>query len=804
MPSNVSLFTPFSGAQAKGLIVVPVFALLSALALAFIVFRSIRFVVIPSFRRNATICRAPENLFFRTQLGHYAASLVLSNVFLTAAGLMEFYWVRQSGIHQGFMCSSQAVLMQIGNWSTCFFSVAIGLHTCNSLVFRIYQINWLSVAVIAFGWIISLVIALAPLSEAGVYGPITVSCGVTMAHPGKIFGLEAFPVILGSVLSVILYALIFLDLRGILHVKGSTKITCKSQWCAVNDSKEYQRFIGAIAKYPIAFVFLLLPFTVANLTQVSGRTISFGADIFAHVCSFMLGLVNVGLLYNTFRVLSPVFHGLAVPKIQVDTEKTFGNDAFDESPILPPAAHMPKGPLLPLYNDDSKTISPVSLSDFPVVRQHSRNSSSASLDSTTQLLSTKRKPSRYHHMRVRQGESMLSLPRTILPAAELNRQLGAASEGSLMGRNLRLDLPMAEVHTAKTTLVTVSLSPAPRSAVASMLTASPITSAPVQSTNPPPIMRQFTAAFGSPRRKSVFGPRSKGSDKLTSALPIGQSLSPVAASPSGKSPTDKSVSRFRVPSITAAGRRRPSPLDLTDITPIVPAVRPLPAITTEVKASQKVDKGKRRALPPPVEKDATSRSRAVLRPLPQFPHNSVGSSSSSERSRLPDPVAPTVSYERHVSLSSLSSISSTSSSLSSPESAYSSNTFEEGSGKALPSLPPTRDNTIEGEDSIDSESSSSLSFGTRRQALQSGRATWTTVWSQESAVTTSQPPAIEAMSTYASLVLGASAVKGDQASVENVPKRQEVPPLRRVQIPPTLLPGNLAGKLSGLPPWLRT
>ncbi|KAG2036865.1 hypothetical protein BDR03DRAFT_404939 [Suillus americanus] len=328
-----SHFTSFSTAQANGLIAVPVFALLSALALAFIVFRSIRLVVIPLFQRNGPTCRAPENLFFRTQLGHYAASLVLSNVFLTAAGLVEFFWVKQSGIHQGSMCTFQAVLMQIGTWSTCFFSVAIGVHTCNSLVFRLYQISYLSVAVIAFGWIMSLVIALAPVSQAGVYGPVTVSCGVTTANPSKIFGLEAFPVILVSVLSVIIYSPIFLVLRGILHVQGGIKLTFKAQgrWCALTDSEEYHRFMVAVAKtmfwYPIAFVSLLLPIAVANMVQFSGRAIPFGADVFAHVCSSMLGLVNVGLMYNTFRVLSPVFHGSTLPKIQVDTEKTFGNDA---------------------------------------------------------------------------------------------------------------------------------------------------------------------------------------------------------------------------------------------------------------------------------------------------------------------------------------------------------------------------------------------------------------------------------------------------------------------------------------------
>jgi hypothetical protein len=48
--------------------------------------------------------------------------------------------------------------MQIGNWSTCFFSIAIGIHTCNSLVFRLYQISYLSIVVTASGWIMSLVI----------------------------------------------------------------------------------------------------------------------------------------------------------------------------------------------------------------------------------------------------------------------------------------------------------------------------------------------------------------------------------------------------------------------------------------------------------------------------------------------------------------------------------------------------------------------------------------------------------------------------------------------------------------------
>lgn len=597
--------------------------------------------------------------------------------------------------------------------------------------------------VIAFGWFVSLVIGLGPLGKDNVYGPVIVSCGVTITHRGRIFGLKSFPVLFGSVLAVIVYSLIFLVLRGVLRVRGGINFTLKPQerWSTSNNSEEYDRFMGAVAKsmlwYPVAFVLLLLPFTIANLIQFRGQNISFGFDVFVHACWSILGLVNVALLYNTFRVLSPVYHGLTLPRIQVDTEKSFGNNAFDESPVLPPVAHKPKGPLLPLYrkDNDSKSLSPLSLSEFPEIKQHSRNSSRSSADSATHLLRIKRKPSRYHNMRVKQ-DKMRSLAQAILPIAELNRQLVASDLENVKGRRLHLDLPVTEVNAAKLTLETVSLSPAPRSAVASVLTPSPVVPTPAKSANISP-MRQITLAFGRPSRKSKFGPRSNGGAALPPALPIAPPLSPI---PSVESPTNLSppnAARICVSSASPTEEQGPPQSDLTRIILAVP-VRPLPAITAEVK---KVDKGKGRALTPPmplpVQKDVTPgkpRSRDALRPLPQFPRNSTGSSSSDEGTRHPDP-------DSLLSVTSFLSLSSPQPSL---DSAYSSNpSLERASEKALPIL-ETQDDISEEEDKTDSEHSSSLSIDTRRRDLQSRRTTRTSVWSQESAVTASRPLDMEA------------------------------------------------------------
>lgn len=135
--------------------------------------------------------RLPEILFFRTQLGHYAGCLILGNVFISTAGLINLSWLSRSGLSQGkpvqyyaitinlqvclgSTCSTQgemdfrgpitsysrigtAVLMQIGLWGTCWFTAVHGIHTLVALVFRLRQARWCSVLVVSVGWTTSLV-----------------------------------------------------------------------------------------------------------------------------------------------------------------------------------------------------------------------------------------------------------------------------------------------------------------------------------------------------------------------------------------------------------------------------------------------------------------------------------------------------------------------------------------------------------------------------------------------------------------------------------------------------------------------
>jgi len=60
--------------------------------------------------------------------------------------------------------------------------------------------------------------------------------------------------------------------------------------------------------YPVAYIVLLVPYSIVRLLDISGFIVSFEAIVFAYVCWFSLGVVDVLLLYNTFRILGPVLH----------------------------------------------------------------------------------------------------------------------------------------------------------------------------------------------------------------------------------------------------------------------------------------------------------------------------------------------------------------------------------------------------------------------------------------------------------------------------------------------------------------
>jgi hypothetical protein len=332
-------FVPISSNQLGGAIAVNVFAVLSALALVSVVLR----IAWLAIHKDSEKSRGShEYVFFNTQLGRYAACLIIATMFNAVSGIIGLQWYVQQGIMDAWPCKVQATIMQIGNFSTGYFTAAIAVHTFNSLILRMRQSFVIWSTTIATGWILATLVGVAPLwihrQEGYVYGPNGLGCGVRQVYPKLQFIFHILPILLASLVGTILYSLIFLVLRGTLEFKRGIKITLNpnERW---NNSEglgeNYHRFVARVAKsmlwYPVAYVALLIPYAVTRLFQISGFAVPFEAVVFAQVCWYGLSVVDVLLLYNTFRVLGPAFDARsAASGLTTQKNESFGTSGYLE------------------------------------------------------------------------------------------------------------------------------------------------------------------------------------------------------------------------------------------------------------------------------------------------------------------------------------------------------------------------------------------------------------------------------------------------------------------------------------------
>jgi len=83
-----------AGAESSSnLQVVNVFALLSTVALLSVVFRVICLAFKFCLGWNFALNIAPENVFFRTRMGTYAACILIGNLFTSTAGVIGLRWL---------------------------------------------------------------------------------------------------------------------------------------------------------------------------------------------------------------------------------------------------------------------------------------------------------------------------------------------------------------------------------------------------------------------------------------------------------------------------------------------------------------------------------------------------------------------------------------------------------------------------------------------------------------------------------------------------------------------------------------
>ncbi|KAF8501402.1 hypothetical protein F5888DRAFT_1671977 [Russula emetica] len=313
-------FAPFDPGEKAAAIALFLVALLSTLVLSFVLL-CVGWIVSRSFSSNFK--RTPyqdlsrEAFFFRSQLGQYATCLLLSNWIRAVSGTIDINWISGGGVKAGTSCIAQGSMRQIGEYASFFFIVAMGIHTFNTLVLRNRPPHWLGIVVTATGWVSAVIIGVAPVSVTSeVNGPFYnsdgLTCDISRSYGVAHMCLYFLPLFLASFLSVILYSLIFLTLRGTIVFNAGLRIHINPErrLRPRNDTfEEYQRFVYSVARtmlwLPISSILVLLPSSIVELMDISGITVSPGVMALSCILERLDGVINVVILFNVLGTLSP-------------------------------------------------------------------------------------------------------------------------------------------------------------------------------------------------------------------------------------------------------------------------------------------------------------------------------------------------------------------------------------------------------------------------------------------------------------------------------------------------------------------
>ncbi|KAI5892592.1 uncharacterized protein SCHCODRAFT_02701501 [Schizophyllum commune H4-8] len=304
----------FTDSERSSVRVVNGFAVISTLALVSVAVRIAWLATRRFLRKDPTLPK--EYAFFRTQLGNYAVCLLVANMCNCVSGLMGIKYTVDSGIDDNSYCQAQAVMMQLGNCATAYFTVAIAFHSFASLGLRVRHSAVIGTVTITAGWVGSVLLVtlptLAPRDAGPLYGISGLSCAVRNVYPTQQFEFHILPIFIASVLSAILYSLIFLVLRGTLKIRDGISLNFNpAARYDMTEGQGYHQFVVSIAHslvwYPIVYIILMLPYSITLLLAIAGFAIPFPVIMVAFVLYFMISVANVLLLYNTFRVLGPAF-----------------------------------------------------------------------------------------------------------------------------------------------------------------------------------------------------------------------------------------------------------------------------------------------------------------------------------------------------------------------------------------------------------------------------------------------------------------------------------------------------------------
>jgi len=258
-----------------------------------------------------------QHLFVRTHVAAYFMCLLVCDLLQATGSIMNSTWVRQMSVSVGDYCTAQAVIKQMADVATAFWSLVIAIHTFCLLVLQIKLRQFVLWTTLFGGWsaIFAVVIAGPASLETYEKGPFfAISgywCWISPDYGPERITLDYMIMFLSAAFSFTLYTMIYLKLRGNLILNGwrvrFVRVSAENlaNWRGRKLGDESLQIAKQMLLYPIAYVILLFPIAVTRFATWSGHDIPFEATIFSAAVFLCSGVVNVTLFACTRPVLPP-------------------------------------------------------------------------------------------------------------------------------------------------------------------------------------------------------------------------------------------------------------------------------------------------------------------------------------------------------------------------------------------------------------------------------------------------------------------------------------------------------------------
>lgn len=258
-----------------------------------------------------------KHLFIRTHVFAYFLCFLLADFLHAVGSLMNGPWVQARAVIFGDHCTAQAVIKEMADVASAFWTVVIAIHTFCLLVIEIKLRPFVLCTTLVGGWaaIFAITISGPAVRQSSANGPFygisDYWCWITPNYKAEGITLDYLLMFLAALTAFTLYGLIYLKLRGNLVIKGYrmkfVKVSAEdlAHWREKKFENESLQIAMRMWIYPMAYVVLILPMSIVRFAMWAGHKISVEVSIFASSVFLLMGIVNVTLFLTTRPVLPP-------------------------------------------------------------------------------------------------------------------------------------------------------------------------------------------------------------------------------------------------------------------------------------------------------------------------------------------------------------------------------------------------------------------------------------------------------------------------------------------------------------------